>query len=217
MIDLHTHSLFSDGELLPSELIRRASVAGYKIIAITDHADISNYDFIIPRIRQVCQTVNRKSGITAIPGVELTHVDPADIKQLADKARGIGADIIIVHGETIAEPVKPGTNKSALCSDIDILAHPGLITEDEVKLAAENGIALEISSRHGHCLTNGHVARFAKSGGAKLIVNSDTHCPADLLSLKKAEMVVSGAGLNPEDFIAMLDNSRLLAETCMKR
>ncbi|MEK7309147.1 MAG: PHP domain-containing protein, partial [Nitrospirota bacterium] len=30
MIDLHTHSLLSDGVLLPSELIRRAYVIGYK-------------------------------------------------------------------------------------------------------------------------------------------------------------------------------------------
>jgi len=37
MIDLHTHSLFSDGELIPSELVSRAAAAGYRAIAITDH------------------------------------------------------------------------------------------------------------------------------------------------------------------------------------
>ncbi len=42
MIDLHTHSFFSDGELIPSELIRRAEAIGYKAIAITDHVDSSN-------------------------------------------------------------------------------------------------------------------------------------------------------------------------------
>ena len=50
MIDLHTHSLFSDGELLPSELIRRAYITGYTALAITDHVDSSNIDFVIPRI-----------------------------------------------------------------------------------------------------------------------------------------------------------------------
>ena len=45
--------------------------------------------------------------------------------------RGLGARIIVVHGETIVEPVRPGTNRKALESDVDILAHPGLITEDE--------------------------------------------------------------------------------------
>ena len=41
-IDLHMHSLFSDGELLPSEIARRAYVLGHEAIAITDHVDYSN-------------------------------------------------------------------------------------------------------------------------------------------------------------------------------
>ena len=36
---LHTYTIFSDGELLPAELARRAKVAGYRAIAITNHAD----------------------------------------------------------------------------------------------------------------------------------------------------------------------------------
>lgn len=39
MIDLHTHTIFSDGELIPAELVRRAEVIGYKGICMTDHAD----------------------------------------------------------------------------------------------------------------------------------------------------------------------------------
>ncbi|MBU2567479.1 MAG: PHP domain-containing protein, partial [Elusimicrobia bacterium] len=45
MIDLHTHTLFSDGELLPSELVYRAKVNGYSAICLADHADISIMDF----------------------------------------------------------------------------------------------------------------------------------------------------------------------------
>ena len=41
MFDLHTHSLLSDGELLPSELARRYEEKGFRAIAITDHADVS--------------------------------------------------------------------------------------------------------------------------------------------------------------------------------
>jgi len=42
MIDLHTHSLLSDGELLPLELARRARVKGYTVLGITDHVDATN-------------------------------------------------------------------------------------------------------------------------------------------------------------------------------
>ena len=45
-IDLHMHSLFSDGELLPSELARRALKLNHEVIAITDHVDWYNVDNI---------------------------------------------------------------------------------------------------------------------------------------------------------------------------
>ena len=57
MIDLHTHTLFSDGILLPSELVRRAYSAGYKALAITDHVDSSNIDFVMPRIAEAVKDV----------------------------------------------------------------------------------------------------------------------------------------------------------------
>lgn len=208
MIDLHTHCLFSDGELIPSELIRRAAALGYEAIAITDHADVSNYDFIIPRLIRVCAQMNRTMTIRAIPGIEITHVAPDDIAPLAVDARSLGAAIVIVHGETIVEPVAPGTNRKALEANIDILAHPGLITEEEVKLAVLKGISLEITSRSGHALTNGHVARLARMHGARLVLNTDTHAPQDMLSYATAQAIVAGAGLSPDVFAEMLEMSR---------
>ena len=66
MIDLHTHSFFRDGELIPSELVRRAKVAGYKAIAITDHGDHSNIDFIIPRLVKVSEILSQACDIMVI-------------------------------------------------------------------------------------------------------------------------------------------------------
>lgn len=215
MIDLHTHTLFSDGELVPSELVRRAEVIGYTAIALTDHADISTLDFIIPRIIEACTKINEKNGIIAVPGIELTHVHPDDIAEHARKARGMGARIIIVHGETIVEPVMPGTNRRALESDIDILAHPGLISDEDTELASRNGICLEISTRKGHCLSNGHVAKTALRYGARLILNTDTHAPGDLITVERAKMIVRGAGLSDDDFKRMLDTGRALVKKAM--
>ncbi|MDR2861125.1 MAG: histidinol phosphate phosphatase domain-containing protein, partial [Syntrophobacterales bacterium] len=124
MIDLHTHSFFSDGELLPSELVQRAAEKGYQAIAITDHADLSNIDFVIPRITKVCQQMQKLETIRVIPGIELTHVPPAHIADLVREGRLLGAKIIVVHGETIVEPVAEGTNRAAVMAGIDILAHP---------------------------------------------------------------------------------------------
>ena len=210
MIDLHTHSLLSDGELLPSELVRRAEVKGYQAIAITDHVDVSNIDWVISRLVKDCNELEKYFQIKVIPGAELTHVPPEIIKPLAEEARKLGAKIVIVHGETIVEPVAPHSNLRALESRIDILAHPGLISEEEVKLAKTNGIMLEITSRKGHCLTNGHVAKLALKIGAGLVLNTDAHSPDDLITMDQARQIALGAGLDEEDFSLLIMNAREL-------
>ncbi|NVL91123.1 MAG: histidinol phosphate phosphatase domain-containing protein [Desulfobacterales bacterium] len=210
MIDLHTHSIFSDGVLVPSELARRAEVLGIKAIGITDHADASNLDFIIPRIVAVCKELNAVNHIKTVPGIELTHVPPSQIRPLAEQARSLGAKVVVVHGETIAEPVIPGTNRAALAADIDILAHPGLISEEEVITAAEKGIFLEISARKGHSLTNGHVAQSAQKHGAKLVLNTDAHEPSDLITEQQAIQIALGAGLLRSEFEHMQKNAKSL-------
>jgi len=63
----------------PAELLQRAKKKGYKVLGITDHADPSNIDWVIPRIAKFCQEVSRvDKGIKVIPGVELTHCPPAE-------------------------------------------------------------------------------------------------------------------------------------------
>lgn len=198
MIDLHSHSLMSDGVLLPSELVRRAEVRGYRYWAITDHADPSNMDHVVPRLVQVARELNRYWTVQVLPGIELTHVPPETISALAARAKTLGARLIVVHGETIAEPVPPGTNRAAILAGVHLLAHPGLITAEEVRLAAEKGVYLEVTSRKGHSLTNGHVVRLAQEYKAQLVLNSDTHGPGDIVSLEQRERVVQGAGLEAE-------------------
>ncbi|MGB9595282.1 MAG: histidinol phosphate phosphatase domain-containing protein [Candidatus Poribacteria bacterium] len=207
MIDLHTHSLFSDGVLLPAELVRRAEHKGYKVIAITDHVDQSNLDFVVPRIAEIAEKLNKVMNIKVIPGVEITHVPPIYISELAIKARNLGAKLIVVHGETIVEPVASKTDHYAVNADIDILAHPGLITPDDARIAEKRGIYLEISSRRGHSLTNGYVAKLALEIGAKLVLNTDSHEPSDLITKDHASTVIKGAGLNPDYIQIMFNNS----------
>jgi len=210
MIDLHTHSIFSDGELIPSELIRRAEVKGLTAIALTDHADISNLDLIIPRVVKACQEVKKHWKIRAIPGIELTHIPLESIPSLTREARKLGAKLILVHGETIVEPVPPGTNRAAIEAKVDILAHPGLILDEDVELARKNSVDLEISARKGHCLSNGHVASLAKKMGAKLVLNTDAHSATDLITREEASRVAWGAGLTEEDFKQMQLNAEEL-------
>jgi histidinol phosphatase-like PHP family hydrolase len=217
MIDLHTHSLFSDGVLVPSELVRRAVMKGYTVIAITDHADSSNLDFTIPRVAAACKELNRRWKIVALPGIELTHIPPETFAELTRKARSLGAAIVVAHGETLVEPVHPGTNRAAIEAGVDILAHPGLITKEEAELAALKGVHLEISTRKGHSLSNGYVARMAVTAGAKLVIDTDTHEPGDLITSEFAETVLRGAGLAADQIAVVFRNSKELSTLALDR
>jgi histidinol phosphatase-like PHP family hydrolase len=217
MIDLHTHTFASDGVLLPSELVRRAVVAGYEAIGLTDHADETNYADVIKRAVTAAEIWNPKGEITVIPGVELTHVAPERIAGLAKSARELGAGLVVVHGETITEPVAPGTNEAAAaCSDVDIIAHPGLITSDVAALAAKTGVCLEITTRKGHSAANGRTAAMAGAAGARLVVNSDAHAPGDLVTVEHAGVILAACGLGEDEIKTVFKNSREILEKILK-
>jgi putative hydrolase len=208
MFDFHTHSLFSDGALIPSELVRRAVFNGYNAIAITDHVDFTNVEHVLGSLKKLERQDKPNSDINVIIGVEISHVPPEKIGKLVTKAENLGAELVVVHGETIVEPVESGTNRAAVSNpSVDLLAHPGLISEEEAEIAKENDVYLEITSRKGHCLTNGHVAGVARKVGAKLLLNSDLHSPDDFLTKELGAKILAGAGLNHGEVIKVMEEN----------
>jgi putative hydrolase len=216
--DFHTHSTLSDGELSPVEVVRRAVVLGYGGMAITDHAGVGSLERFAYELQADCKLAEEMWGIDVFPGVELTHVPAQSVDECARKARAAGAAIVVVHGETVVEPVEPGTNMAAIMSpNVDVLGHPGLITLEEAKLAAERGIFLELSARRSHCVANGHVARIANLAGARLILDSDQH-DLDFLTPERQRYVALGAGLSEEDLEdVFINNPQLLMKQIRER
>jgi len=215
-IDFHIHSIFSDGILLPAAIAREAEVLGHCAIAITDHVDASNLEQVLEGITKFVKLQGNSIPIKVIPGVEISYLGPELIEEYAKKARKLGAKLIIVHGESPVEPVIPGTNRAAvkLKGLVDILAHPGNITEEDAKTAAENGIYLELSSRKGHSDGNKHVADIARKVGAKLLVNTDSHNPEDFITQEQAFRVAKAAGLNDEEALQTIKDN---AEELLRR
>ena len=199
MYNLHAHTFLSDGELLPSEVAVRYQDKGYCAIAITDHADYSNIKQVAKSITEFCRRWPKNSAIKIFPGIELTHLPPEQFKPLAALARKQGIKIIIAHGETPVEPVAKDTNRLSLLADIDILAHPGLITDSDTELAARRGIFLEITSRCGHNQTNAHVIKQARKFKAKLILNTDSHTPDDIITPEQLIQVGNDCGLTQNE------------------
>jgi histidinol phosphatase-like PHP family hydrolase len=195
------------------ELIRRACVAGYRAVGLADHGGLGSLSRFAQELSQDCALARDRWRIMALPGVELTHVPAAAVAEVARAAKEAGLWLVIVHGETISEPVEEGTNLAAVsCDDVDILAHPGLITLEEAELAARNGVFLELSAKPAHAAANGQVAKMARLAGAKLIVNSDSH-ELDFLSEEQARRIALAAGLEEKDLEEVLRiNPQLLLE-----
>jgi 3',5'-nucleoside bisphosphate phosphatase len=76
-VDLHSHTLFSDGSLTPAELVRLARTNRVRALSVTDHDHVGGIDEAL----EVGHTV----GIEIIPGIELSiaHAEFEDIHLLA--------------------------------------------------------------------------------------------------------------------------------------
>ena len=211
LADFHTHTYLSDGVLSPMELIRRAHVLGLGAIALTDHVGPGSLERVLEEVKKDCLVAMAHWNILAIPGVELTHLPAAIIPQMAQRAKELGAWLVVVHGETLTEPTEPGTNRAALSSRyVDLLAHPGLITLEEALLAARQGVFLELTARKGHSRTNGHIAQMARQTQAKLLIASDAHDEEDFLTPSLFRAVGIGAGLTEEELANLQKNAQLL-------
>ena len=233
--DFHTHTVFSDGGMIPAGLMQRAIVRGCLGLAITDHVDSSNLEWAFENLLKFVEELGQEwqPGIVPggdvttaplntldsdalaknwhlplIPGVELTSVPPRKIGALAEKSRSLGAKWIVVHGETIMEPVAPGTNRAAIEARADLLSHPGLITPEDAARAAELGVYLEITTHKGHGMANGWVAQRARESGAKLLLNTDCHVSAEILDTKQRRAIAFGAGLTAEEVDRIWENGR---------
>jgi predicted metal-dependent phosphoesterase TrpH len=64
LIDLHSHTLESDGTFSPAELVEEAVRAGIEVLGITDHDTFGGYDRALPFARQ--------SGLELVCGIELS-------------------------------------------------------------------------------------------------------------------------------------------------
>ena len=63
-IDLHTHSVYSDGSDSPEEIVRRAKALGLHAVALTDHDTIAGLTEFM--------AAGERSQLLTIPGIELS-------------------------------------------------------------------------------------------------------------------------------------------------
>jgi histidinol phosphatase-like PHP family hydrolase len=191
---------------------------GHRCLAITDHVGLEDPRPLLERLRDESRAWE-DSELQTLIGVEVTDVPPRRIAEAVRQARNAGAEVVIVHGETTAEPVAAGTNRAAVeLNDVDVLAHPGFITVEEAELAKSHDVILEISARTLHGVTNGHVVQTALQVGNDLVVDSDAHRTTQLVTAEMARRVALAAGVPESTLHRVLDESpRKLLRRCGKR
>ncbi|MBT8042702.1 MAG: PHP domain-containing protein [Pontiella sp.] len=64
MIDLHVHSIYSDGTNTPSELLELAEQRGLTALALTDHDTVAGIEPLLEAAKD--------SAVEAVPGIELS-------------------------------------------------------------------------------------------------------------------------------------------------
>ncbi|MCI4351436.1 MAG: histidinol phosphate phosphatase domain-containing protein [Thermoplasmata archaeon] len=215
--DFHAHTLLSDGAQSPTDMWSAAAQRGHRLLALTDHVALEDARPLLRRLQEEA-TAFEEGPLTTLVGVELSKVPPLRIAEAARRARRAGAEIVIVHGETLMEYVPPGTNHAALdAPEVDLLAHPGLLSERDAELAHRHGKVLELSGRRMHGLTNGIVAARAIAAGADLVVDSDAHHFEELIPSELARRIARGAGLRPQAVVDALEGApKRLLKRCGK-
>jgi len=86
-VDLHTHTLRSDGLLTPAELVAAAAGVGVKLLAITDHDTLAG-------VRELRRAGTIPDGLEVVPGIEINTVveDRGHVMEGEVHILGIGVD-----------------------------------------------------------------------------------------------------------------------------
>ena len=135
--DLHTHTSFSDGDLTPRELLRRASLAGVSVISITDHDTMGAYS---PENFEYAQSL----GLLLVPGIEISSTD----SETGDTVHVLGLN------------VQP-TNSSirGLCSTLRQVRIEYLLLAHEFMATLGLRVRYQELIESGTSVTKAHIAR----------------------------------------------------------
>ena len=176
-IDLHTHSLRSDGSLTPTELVTRAAARGVRIQALSDHDTLSGVAEAI--------AVGERLGVRIIPATELnTESEWGDVHVLAY--------FVDPNDAPFEEKMKwlrdnRGKRIEQMVENLDRLGYP-------VVLARVQEIA------QGGSLGRPHLAQALFEAG-----HVPTYDAAfDTLISKESEAYVSRVGLAPLEAVALV-------------
>ena len=195
MIDLHTHTTASDGRCTPAELVARASAAGVKVLAVTDHDTVAG----CAAAAEACA----RARIEFVPGIEVTAVAAgADVHVLGYFVQpgAVALEAFLAEQrqrrvdrvrEMIARLVPHG-----IILDADIILEPGITDSTKAvgrpwiaRALVDGGHVPNISEAFNRWLARGRPAFVPRIGAAPEEVFERIHAAGGIASLAHPVLV----------------------------
>ncbi|MFA4663115.1 PHP domain-containing protein [Pyrococcus kukulkanii] len=211
MMDLHTHTRYSDGIGLIRENVSWAEKRGLKIVGISDHIHFFTPGMFSRYVGEI-RVVKEESEVVVLAGIE-TNITENGPDLTEDFARELDYVIASVHewfreGEwyRYLEYVK----KAIIDENVDIIGHFGNIFPwigyppweevlEVIKLAEEYGKAFEISARYK--VPDLDFIKECIKRGVKLSLATDAHRPEDVGKINWSLKMLKKAGGSEEDLV----------------
>lgn len=227
--DLHMHTVRSDGSMTVRELVEEARGRGYRYIGITDHSPnvriaggpaASEIPGMVREVREIEEDYN---DIVLLAGAEVDIMRDGSLDYPRETLRELDLVIAAVHS-SFSLPEEEMTERivKALSSGyVNILAHPtcrkigkreaiDVDMKQIIDAAAANDVALEINAMPIRLdLNMDHVA-YAVEGGARLVIDTDSHKPHHLDVMKYGVATARKGRATAESVINTWDTERLL-------
>ena len=227
--DCHMHTTASDGKNSIEDMAREAKEKGYSYIAITEHSQAVriagglNDKSLEQHLRRIEDANRRVKGIRILKGVEVDILGDGtlDLKNATLKKCEVVISSVHSRFNLSEKEMTKRIIRGIKNRQVNILGHPTgrLILEREpywvdlkevIKVAAGEGVIMEINANPRRLDLNDIHARMAKEMGAKLIINTDAHSIAQLGLMKYGVFTARRGWLEKEDVINTYTLKKLL-------
>jgi DNA polymerase (family X) len=230
--DLHTHSTWTDGRASIAEMARAARAAGLEYFALTDHSQrLAMARGLDPaRLREqwkeIDATAHEIDGIKILRGIEVDILEDGNLDLPDDTLVELDWVVASVHSKFDQDPrtMTRRMVKAIRNPNVDVIGHPSgrmlnkrLASQFDLdavlKVAREEGCALEVDSQPARLDLNDTGCLAAKHAGVKLVVSSDSHHPSHFAGLAYGINQARRGWIEPSEVL----NTRPLSELRQRR
>ena len=196
--DLHTHSSYTDGRASIEQMAQRARGCGLEYFAVTDHSlRLTMVNGLDPeRLHEQWSEIEQigahLDGITILRGIEVDILEDGSLDLPNEVLAELDWVVASVHYKLEQDPLEMTRRlvRAIRNPNVDVIGHPSgrLINHRQsssfdwgevLRVAHEEGCALEINSQPDRLDLTDTACMAAKQAGVKLVISSDAHHPRD--------------------------------------